>query len=177
MTMSIREQQTGKFYGIKSKSGLILPSNELEEQIEQNKLEAEIEQAKVIYLEAAKAKQKELEERLSKIELMPLGNNVILLPYPENPYRKMLHGSIIVDYTGTFDNPDSGEKDTYAKLISCAKIIEVGPEVEHLKVGDDVFVTDPTLLPLPFFGSGYKVASERNVIAVINEGLKARFGM
>lgn len=176
--MSTRESQTGKFYfPPTSKSGLIIPMNPFTEQAEEIKLEKDAEEATKKLLELSKQKQEELEKKLEKLEIMPLGANIILLPYPENPYRKVMNGSIIVEYDGSFKNSDTGEWDKQQIGIGCAKVIEVGPNVKQVKTGDDIFVDFRVLVTIPFFGAGYRLASEPQVICVINENLKERFNM
>jgi hypothetical protein len=162
----------GKFYMSK---GLENKDLFLENQIQKKKEEEQAEEARKLLMEAEKAKQEELEKKLEKLEMLPLGSKVILLPYPTNPYRKVLHGNIFVDYTGAFDNPDTGEKDTLEQGIVCAKVIEVGPSTQFVQAGDDVYVDRRTLLPVPFMSLGYMVAVETNIISTINEGLTERF--
>ena len=172
--MSNKESQTGKFF-MTNRSGLLTPENELERQFEQAKLEKEIEEANRLFLEVEKAKQAEIEAKLETLELVPTFNKVILLPYPRNPYRKIMHNGLIVEYTGDFLNPDSGEKDTLKELVACAKVVEVGPDVLYLCSGDDVFYDPRTCYPVPFFKSGYLVTNEQQILCVLNENLKRRF--
>ena len=104
-------------------------------------------------------------------------NKIILQPYPVNPYRKVVEGSLIVDYTGAFKNPDSGEDDKLQELVGCAKIIEVGPKCKYLKPGDDVYYDTRTEYPVPFMSMGYRLTSEPQILCVLNEKLKERFNM
>lgn len=159
-----------------TKSDLILPEG-LEDRIEQEKINKEIEEAKRLYLEAEEAKQKELEAKLESLEILPMFDKVIILPYPSNPYKKVIQNGIIVEYNGIFDNPDTGEKAKAEEGIMCAKIIEIGPATKYLKVGDDVFYNKNTVVTLPFFGQGYFVTHETGIIAVVSQKLKERFGM
>jgi hypothetical protein len=176
-----REQLTGKFYGIgkkyDNKSGILVPVDPMAEEFEKNKIEQDIEKAKQMYLELEKEKQAELEKKLETLELIPMYDKVILLPYPTNPYRKVLQGNIIVDYTGAFKNPDTGEDDILEEGIQCGKIIEVGPNTKFVKVGDDVFFDKRTVYKVPFFSQGYRLTSETQLLCVLNEGLKTRFKM
>lgn len=178
--MSNKESQTGKFYmGNRSNANedLYLPENEILLMAEKQRIQKEIEEAKELYLKAAAEKQKEIESRLETLELLPMFDKIILLPYPENPYRKLVQNGIIVDYTGTFNNPDSGEKDKLDLFIGCAKIIEVGPMTKYLKPGDDIFYDNRTVYPVPFMSMGYKLTSETQVLCVLNDKLKERFKM
>ena len=55
--------------------------------------------------------------------------------------------------------------------------LKLGPDVKHVKVGDDVYYDSRTAYPLPFMNLGYKVTSEPQIIAIINNNLKERMGM
>jgi hypothetical protein len=130
-----------------------------------------------MYFELQSQKQKELEERLETLEIVPMGAKVILLPYPRNPYKKVIEGKIIVEYNGEFNNPDSGERDALKEMVGCAKVIEVGPECKYVKAGDDIYYDTRTCYPLPFMTLGYIMTTEPQILAIINEGLKIRFKM
>jgi len=171
---------TGKYFmGARSNanSDLLLPENQILRMAEKQREEKDAEEAARLFVLAQEEKQRELDEKVARLELIPLGPKVILLPYAANPYRKIMEGKIIVEFTGAFNNPDSGEKDTLDVFVGCAKVIEVGPEVKYVKVGDDVFYDNRTVYPIPFMQQGYKLTVEPSLLAVINEGLKARFNM
>ena len=179
--MSKKESQLGKIYmggdSHKFNSKLYVPENPLEREFEKAKAEKELEEFNQTLLELEKAKQAELEARLETLELIPMHNKVILLPYPRNPYKKILHNGIIVDYNGEFQNPDSGEPDKLKELVACAQVKEVGPAVDYVKVGDDVFYDTRTCYPIPFFNLGYVSLAEPQILCVMNEKLKERFKM
>ena len=174
--MSLKEEQTGKFY-FPHKKEIITLGSPFAAQAEEMKLEKDAKAATNQLLELAKQKQEELDKKLEKLELLPMGAKVILLPYPSNPYKRVMNGNIIVEYDGSFQNPDTGEKDTLKSIVSCAKIIEVGPDVKQVKVGDDVFFDNRSTYPVPFFSMGYLLTSEPQLLCVLNEGLKQRFKM
>lgn len=167
-------EESGIFYMNKN---IVYPKNELLDDIEKIKMQKEHEEANKILLEAAKNKQAELDKKAETLECIPLGRKVILMPYPTNPYKKIMQGSIIVEYDGDFLNPDSGEKDKLKELVSCAKVIEVGPECKYVKPGDDVFYDSRTCYPLPLFSLGYLLTDETQILSMLNEGLKERFNM
>jgi len=134
--------------------------------------------AKKILIELRLKKQREIMERAEKLDILPLGTKVIMLPYPENPYKKTYTDSgIILSTDGMFQNPDSGEWDQEKELIGCAKIIEVGPECKALQPGDDVFYDTRSVYPVPFMSQGYILTTEPQILCVLNEGLKERFKM
>lgn len=174
MTRKTLDQAAGKFYmsGGKFDDELLL-----ENQIEAKKQKELMEEANKLYLEASQRKQEEINRKLETLELLPMSNKLILSMYPENPYRKVIEGRIIVDYDGSFINPDTGEKDKMKQLVACAQVIEVGPEVKYVKPGDDVYFDPRTCYPVPFMSLGYLLTSEPQIHCVLNEGLKARFKM
>ena len=174
MNMTTVSESTGKFYMGKN---LILPKNELLDEIDRIKEEKAAEEANKLLIDLQKQKQKEIYEKLQTLELLPMGSKIILLPYPENPYKKIIEGSIIVEYTGDFMNPDSGEKDKLNVLVGCAKVIEVGPECKYLKPGDDIYYDTRTTYPVPFMSLGYLLTTEAQILCVLNSGLKERFNM
>lgn len=178
--MSFREEQMGKFFmggANQGKSSLILPEDALKAEFRKAKEEKEAQEMAETLTKLAEEKQKDLEERLEKLEILPMFNKIILMPYPTNPYKKLKEGNIWVDYDGSFQNPDSGEKDTLNQLVGCAKVIEVGPECKFLKPGDDIYYDTRTVYPVPFMSMGYQLTSEPQILCVLNESLKERFKM
>lgn len=169
-------ESQGKFYPGKNK--IYVPENDIERAAKKLREEKEFEAAAAKEKELLLAKQQEIQEKAERLELIPLGNKVILSPYPRNPYRQIMsEGGIITDYNGEFFNPDSGETDKAPELVGCAKIVEVGPECKYVKPGDDVYYSPNTCYPLPFMSMGYRITSEPQLLSVLNEGLKKRFKM
>lgn len=156
---------------------IIVPKNPFLEEVDQMKEKKELEEIQKKLLELDKIKQEEINQKLQNLELIPMFDKVIILPYPQNPYRKIIEGNIIVDYDGTFKNPDSGEMDKQNVFVGCANVIEIGPTSKFLKPGDDVFYDTRTVYPVPFQSLGYKLTSETQILCVINEKLKERFKM
>ena len=99
-----------------------------------------------------------------------------ILPYPENPYKKILdaNSGLFIEPSGKFINPDTGQLDEKQELMLCGKVIEVGPECKYVQVGDDVYYDYRTAYPLPFMSNGYKIFSEQSVFAAVGESLKQR---
>lgn len=172
--MSFKEEQMGKYF-MSNRSNLEVPT--IKDAAEKLKEEKAAEEIKKALFEAEQNKQAEINKKLETLEMLPMMNKIILQPYPVNPYRKVVEGSLIVDYTGAFKNPDSGEDDKLQELVGCAKIIEVGPECKYLKPGDDVYYDTRTVYPVPFMSMGYRLTSEPQILCVLNEKLKERFNM
>jgi hypothetical protein len=157
---------------------IITPTDPLQDQIRRYREEKDAAELAEKFSTIDKEKQKEIEEKLSKLECLPLGNKIIMLPYPVNPYRRVLTAKgIVTDTGGAFLNPDTGEWDKEKELVACAKIIEVGPDCKYLEIGDDVFYDTRTIYPFPLFNLGYMLTSEPQILGVLNEGLKNRFKM
>ena len=178
--MSLSESQKGTFYlgnRENANADLFLPENQILREAQKLREQKELEEANRMYLELQERKQAELDAKLETLELVPMGAKVILLPYPQNPYKKVLKGKILVEYNGLFNNPDSGEKDTLKELVGCAQVKEVGPECKYVKPGDDIYYDTRTCYPLPFMSLGYLMTTEPQILAIVNEGLKARFKM
>ena len=113
-------------------------------------------------------KQKEIDDKAERLELIPISNKVLILPYPENPYRKAITSSgLIIPLNPQFQNPESGQQDNLKEGIVCAKVIEVGPECKWLKEGDDIYIRNVGAAPVPFDRRGYWAISEQNVICRI----------
>ena len=157
---------------------LIIPTNPIAVEAEKLRKEKEAKEVAEKLKEIHLAKQKEIEERLEGLELIPNGNRLVLMPYPRNPYVKvMTESGIFIEPNGTYFNTDTGEFDEADELVACAKVIEVGPEVKYVKIGDDVYYDSRTAYPLPFMNLGYKVTSEPQIVAIINNELKIRLGI
>lgn len=158
-----------------NKNGVFLPEETIIDKSIRLKQEEEARKAAEGLMEADKQKQEEINSKVETLEMLPIGNKVILMPYPVNPYRQIIKNGLIIDYDGSFLNPDSGEMDKMKVLVGCAKVVEVGPECKFLMSGDDVYYDTRTVYPLPFMSLGYVLTSEPQILCQINEGLKARF--
>lgn len=176
MSKKTLSEANGTFF--MNKNGLYEPKNDFLEEAAKIKQEKEEKEAKEKLLELNRQKQEDLNKRLETLEMVPNGNKLIILPYPINPYRRiMTSGGIITEYDGDFKNPDSGEWDKQKELVGCAQIIEVGPKCEFAKVGDDIFYDTRTTYPVPFMSMGYLLTTEPQILTFMNDGLKARLKM
>lgn len=116
-------------------------------------------------------------EKMDSMEIVPLGTYVLVRPYANNPFEKLVEegGILIAKPNGEFDNPDTGEKDTEYNLSVQADVIEVGPACKYVKEGDIVYYRRACGVPIPFFRQGFEVVAEQQIHVVINEGIKERF--
>ena len=168
--MSFKEEQTGKFF--MGSGNIYVPTNTLQSDIDKAKEQQEKEEVLAKLRELDDIKQKEIEDQIQELELLPEGNKVIILPYPTNPYKKIKVGGIYLGNNGSFLNPDSGEMDTEKELVVCGKIIEIGRSCKEARVGDDIFYIKNSALPLPFMSQGYVVIAEPNAVCYVGKGLK-----
>lgn len=147
----------------------------LENLSKKRKEEQDQKEVSELLIEAEKTKQEELEKKLETLEMLPISNKVILLPYPQNPYLKTVSkGGLFIPTEMKHINAETGEIEKDAPGIQCAKVIEVGPDCKSVLPGDDVFYESRATAPIPFFSLGYVITSEPNIFAFLNEGLKAR---
>lgn len=156
------------------------PLSELEKEAVISKINQEWDKTRA---EFNKKIDKELEEaqeskkKMETLEIMPMGNYVLVKPYAKNPYERIEEksGLLIPNYDGSFKNPDTGEDDHMENLSCQGTVIEVGPLTKFLKEGDDIFYRRVQAVPVPFFRQGFEVVAETSVQCVVNEGLKARW--
>jgi hypothetical protein len=156
--MAIREEATGKF--------LMGDENVSPEMIEE--------------MEAFRASQQDFENKMRIEEenrrlekwankaIMPFGQNIMIEPYTENPYMRKVHDSGIILDSSRFTNPDSGKDEDRDLGIKCAKVIEVGPDVKHVRKGDEILCVAARALPVPFMNTGFMLMNEGHVICIIN---------
>lgn len=140
-----------------------------------------------VYAENFQKHTKDLEETVNKLsfnpenlEIMPIGNYVLIKEFPTNPFQRMVkneHG-LITDLGGAapvFKNTDSGETEIEEAFILTGAVQEVGPECKWLKPGDAVFYSKPSMVPIPFYRAGLVLVNETRILAVVNELLSERF--
>lgn len=109
-----------------------------------------------------------------KKEIKPLFDNVLIVPYSENPYANLKTDSGFMLVDGEFESSDSGEKEKLDLFVGCGSVIEVGPSCKYVSVGDDVFFDTRSTRPVPFMRQGFLQTSERNLISVLNDNLNER---
>ena len=127
-----------------------------------------------------KESQDKVDYDISKAEIKPMFSRVLVQPFKVNPFQKMkVENGLIVD-TGGYTphiqlNEQTGNYEEQKQFIVTGCVIEVGPDVKYLKEGDVVFYRVDTAVPVPFFKQGFVSLAESQIIAVVNEGLQARF--
>lgn len=177
MIMANSIERTGKFYAGDRKNLINDDDLLLDNAIEKRNRQKEEDEVRALLLEAKQNKQKELIEKMATLEILPHGNRVFMLPYPSNPYRKVISENGILIPDGDFFNPDKGEFDKLDQNVMCAKVMEIGRDCTSVKVGDDIYYDKRSTWPIPFLGLGYISTSEPQILAILGEGLKQRFKM
>lgn len=122
-----------------------------------------------------------INENVNNIEIMPLGNYVLVKQFEENPFQRIVRDSktgIILDTGGLapqYKNTDNGQIEEEESFILVGVVQEVGPECKYLKPGDAVFYSKPSAIPVPFYKQKLIQVNETRILAVVNEGLTDRF--
>lgn len=99
-----------------------------------------------------------------EVEIIPINANVLVQPYPINPYRYIettASGLIVgVESSKTYKSNETGEIEQNAEAIKCGKVLAVGPLCKNVEVGDDVFFTTYSEGKIPFRKKGYVIIGE-----------------
>lgn len=130
--------------------------------------------------EALQEYAKEIADNAANLEIMPIGNNILIKPFAENPFQKIQvsDSGLIVDLGGqapTYKSNETGEYEEEEQFIHVGTVLEVGTDCKFIQEGDTVMWTKTSEIPVPFFKQGLVLVNENRIIVVINEGLKARF--
>lgn len=117
---------------------------------------------------------------INKAEIKPMFSRLIVKPFKQNPFQQMIvKNGLIIDAGGftphTQINPMTGKYEEQNQFIVTGCVIEVGPDVKYLTEGDVIYYRVDTAVPVPFFKQGFISIDEKQVIAVVNEGLTERF--
>ena len=124
---------------------------------------------------------KKIAENVERIEIMPIGNYVLVKEFEENPFQRIVRDNksgLILDLGGQkpqYKNTDNGEIEEEESFIKVGVIQEVGPECKWCKPTDTVMYTKPSAVPVPFYKQGLILVNETRVLVTINEGLTERF--
>lgn len=130
--------------------------------------------------EALQEYTKEIADNAANLEIMPIGNNILIKPFAENPFQKIQvsDSGLIVDLGGqapTYKSNETGEYEEEEQFIHVGTVLEAGTDCKFIQEGDTVMWTKTSEIPVPFFKQGLVLVNENRIIVVINEGLKARF--
>lgn len=102
------------------------------------------------------------------VELIPCNMTVIVKPYGYNPYRKIdttASGLIIgIESDKTYKSEETGEIVKNNDTILCGSVVSVGQKCENVKVGDDIYYTTYSMVPIPFRKEGLVAVGENLII-------------
>lgn len=124
---------------------------------------------------------RKIADNVEKIEIMPIGNYILVKEFKENPFQRIVRDSksgLILDLGGQkpqYKNTDNGEIEEEENIIHVGVVQESGPECKWIKPTDTVFYVKHSAVPVPFYKQGLITLSETRVLAVVNEGLTERF--
>ena len=124
---------------------------------------------------------KKVNENMSNIEIMPIGNYVLCKQFEENPFQRIVRDSksgLILDMGGMapqYKNTDNGQIEEEENIIKVGVIQEVGPECKWCQPDDTIFFTKNSAVPVPFYKQNLQLVCENRVLAVVNENLTERF--
>lgn len=144
-----------------------------------NQVEAYNEQLEKNYKEF-KESVDDVQYDINKAEIKPMFSRLIVKPFKQNPFQQMkVKNGLIIDAGGytphTQLNPITGKYEEQNKFIVTGCVVEVGPDTKYLQEGDVVYYRIDTAVPVPFFKQGFVSIDEKQIIAVVNEGLTERF--
>ena len=123
----------------------------------------------------------EVNKNVENIEIMPIGNYVLIKQFEENPFQRIVRDSksgLILDMGGMkpqYKNTDNGEIEEEEQFIKVGVIQEVGPECKWCEPSDTIFYTKNSAVPVPFYKQNLQLVCENRVLAVVNENLTERF--
>lgn len=107
------------------------------------------------------------------VDLIPGFDGVLVYFHEDNPYRfveKTKSGLILgIESTKKYVSHETGEVEENQEYIACAHVVAVGPNVKHVRVGEDIYLPKHIALPVPFRKKGYYVINERNVTCRVKE--------
>lgn len=115
----------------------------------------------------------DLDINTEDVDIIPCNTGVLIKFYDKNPYRaveKTQSGLIVgMESTKMYKSNETGEMETNDEVVSCAKVIAVGPKCQNLIGGEDVYVIRHIATPIPYKKMGLFVISEQNVICYIKK--------
>ena len=123
----------------------------------------------------------EINKNVENIEIMPIGNYLLVKMFEENPFQRIVRdekSGLIIDLGGQkpeYKNTDNGQIEQEENFIKVGVVQEIGPECKWCKAGDTVFATKVSLVPVPFYKQNLQLLCENRVLAIVNERLTERF--
>ena len=118
--------------------------------------------------------------RPEDLEIAAIGNNLIVVPYKENPFQQVRRNSqgLYIDCGGLapeYKSQEDGHMHEEQSGIRVAKVYSAGPDCKYVQKDDIVMYTVPSETPIPFYRQHMCTVSEQRIMCVINKGLTERF--
>lgn len=108
-----------------------------------------------------------------EFDIIPCNLGVLIEFYSENPYRRIEQTKsglfVGVESTKMYKSNETGEYEYNDEVVSCAKVIAVGPKCENVHVGEDIYVIRHVCNPIPFRKKGYYLINEANILCRVIE--------
>lgn len=111
---------------------------------------------------------KDTDIKTEDVNIIPCNTGVLIKFYDKNPYRaieKTQSGLIVgMESTKMYKSNETGEMEFNDEVVSCAKVLAVGPKCQNVEEGDDVFVIRHIATPCPYRKLGLFIISEQNIM-------------
>lgn len=102
----------------------------------------------------------------AKKDIKPLFNYVIIRPFDVNPYKtRVTESGIVLALGNTAHSQETGEQEKLEQRIKYGIVMEIGPDVKHIEIGDEVYYDSYSASPLPILDLGFHRTNEANILA------------
>lgn len=107
------------------------------------------------------------------VDIIPCNTGVLIKFYDKNPYRaieKTQSGLIVgMESTKMYKSNETGEMEFNDEVVSCAKVIAIGPKCQNVSEGDDVYVIRHIATPVPFRKMQFYIINEQNIMCMLKK--------
>lgn len=138
-----------------------------------------VETASKVFQDNIEEVTQEVIDNSKNLEIMPINSYVLVKPYSTNPYAKIKvsdSGLALNTTEHKIFNSDRGEEEEAEMWERVGTVIESSPTNKYVKEGDDIFYRKGQSVPVSFLGLGLEVVAENQILVVVNEKLKERYG-
>ena len=115
----------------------------------------------------------DLDINTEDVDIVPCNTGVLIKFYDKNPYRaveKTQSGIFVgMESTKMYKSNETGEMEFNDEVVSCAKVIAVGPKCQNVTGGEDVYVVRHIATPIPYRKMQYYVINEQNIICYLKK--------
>lgn len=139
-----------------------------------------IESANKIFNENIESATQQIIDNASNLEILPINSYVLVKPYDVNPYNKINvtdTGLVMNTNEHKLFNSNTGEVEEAEMWERVGSVVEASPSCKYVKPGDDIFYRKLQSIPVSFLGLGLEVVAENQILVIVNDNLKKRFGL